>query len=406
MNARGAFRRLKRRRALVLGAIVACLAVLGIGVADSGAFPSVGGEVVIIQDVSVRSPVLTTHDKCMGYVDHGLPVVPVTVKASFIVPGGQPTGPYGGILEWSGGFGAEDDHFGTGQGHSPVQFFHVLARAAPSYYHGAGEYSFLAFAQDVGLAGGFAVKEKTVTLPGPPPSGAGAEVKCTITGPNGLNELLSNIATAGLEKVGEQICGFCFEAKSALENISYYNELTNDWLGNAMVDDPPDANFQQIAQPQEPPVIPPPSGLTAGQQAAVVALEQQYAHDIGVARALETTVNRVWGADNGASRYWHVKQMQALSTYAGELADDLGDYQALYDSLESALAPDLPAFSITEADALRSIVKRSEGFSAQAQQTLSELGASPREEEKMIDDAISVEPSRMVRSNGVQALFS
>jgi hypothetical protein len=104
------------RTAIALLAVVTT--VLGLA-ARADALGTLGAEIVVIDSIHVGNPVMTTYSACEGFVDQGVPVVPVTVEATFIKPPDDPdpTGPYA-TSEWSGGYGSMDDHFGTAQGHS------------------------------------------------------------------------------------------------------------------------------------------------------------------------------------------------------------------------------------------------------------------------------------------------
>ncbi|HET7531177.1 MAG TPA: hypothetical protein VFJ98_09490, partial [Mycobacteriales bacterium] len=250
------------RNLLVLGSTVA-VAAAGTGVANAEI--SFGNsEMVIIDSVKVSPPVLTTYSKCAAAVHNQMPVVPVTVVASFITSdGSEPVGPYGGLEDWSGGLvSAPDDHYGTDVGSNPTQFFHVTAKAAYPYWHGAGGYTFDAFAQDVGLAGGYAEVERGFSLPGLPPGGGGAVVKCPFAHPFSLGNVLSDMAKSGAEEALGAVCEACKAWYDGVKHVMYYNDLFNSVLKNSIVDDPPDANYQQIVTPQPAPVLAAPAGET------------------------------------------------------------------------------------------------------------------------------------------------
>ncbi len=392
----------------MVAALSFALVALTAGLAD--ATISFGGnEVIVIEGVTVGSPVMTTYSQCEGYVDHDTPVLPVTVKALFITaPGVQPTGPYGGLQAWDGGLvSAPDDHYGTGQGHSPAQFFHTLAYAKPNAFHGAGKYGFTAFAQDVGTNPALTEITTSKSVPGNPPVGAGAKVKCSVHKPFSAAQLISDMAQTALQKVAEQACPYCFKLKDTLDQLGYYSDLLNDVTVRAVVDDPPDSNYQEIAQPQAPPVLPPPGGLDATQQAAVVNLETALADDIGLGRALQTSENRAWGAINAPSHYWFVRQLHAEATYAVQLADALQQLPQLYSDLQAAFAPDLPSqFTISYADAHNWMVAYSDGITGAAATTLGQLGASSEDLQRLVDNAISLDAADMVTSDGLAALFA
>lgn len=366
-------------------------------------------EIIVIEGVSVGSPALTTYSQCEGYVDHDVPVLPVTVKALFLTaPGVQPDGPYGGLQAWDGGLVSSPDfHDGTGQAHSPAQFFHTLAYANPQAFHGAGTYGFTAFAQDTGTNPALTEVTKSLFVPGNPPVGAGAKVKCSIHKPFSASQLISDMAQTALQKVAEQACGFCFKLKDTFDQLGYYSDLLNDVTVRSVIDDPPDSNYQQIAQPQAAPVLPPPDGLSTTEQAAVVNLETAMADDIGLGRALQTSENRAWGAINAASRYWYVRQLHAEATYASQLADQLQALPQLYSDLQAAFTPDLPAqFPISYGDAHNWLVEYSNGITGAPADTLGQLGASSADLDRLVQNAISVDAADMVTSDGLAALFA
>lgn len=393
-----------RRGVRVSIAFVAALLSLAALIPAAAALSVQGGEMIVIDNISVGSPVMTTKSDCTGYVDHEKPVVPVTVEATFIVPPGQePVGPYA-TSSWTGGYGSWDDHFNTGQAHSITQFFHILMTADPSYFYGQGSYTVSVTVQDVGVTPALTTEDKTVTLPGVPPSGGGAKVKCTP--PLGPANQLNDLADAARDKVIEIGCPPCKTAMDAVKGIQQYSNLLDHFMGKVAIDDPPDANFQQIAQPDPPPLLPPPDGLDTTQQTAYLNLEQALADDIGLTRAIYTSENRVWGADDAASRYWYLEQLAAEADFATKLADKLDDLPPLFDDLQAAFAAELPPFSLSFDDVLNYDTEIASGFDADTAGILTQLGVSASEQGQMAAEQIGVDPDTMTFPvDGTTALF-
>lgn len=311
-----------------------------------GVSPAHAAEIVIIQDIKVGSPVMQTKDECRGYMSHSDPVVPMTVVATFIPPPGQePTGPYATGM-WSGGFGSWDNHFGTSQGKAHTQFFHILLRSSRlNGYHGAGDYTVTSIVQDVGLAGGFAEKTESVYLP--PPSPGGAKVKCTMTQPLGPQFVLDQIKDAAIDQIRDHFCPVCGPIKDALSTLQTYSEILDHYTYKAIADDPPDPDYQLAATPQPPPLLPAPAGLTSEQTAAYSQLVASYAKNIGLSRALFTTVNRLWGANNAASDYWYDFQLRSMADLADQQAAALDELPALWDALARSMEADLSGLDVS-----------------------------------------------------------
>ena len=121
------------RAARVLVAATVCsLAGVVMSTPAAQAGTQFGGEVVIIDHVGFGSSLATNACGLDGQA-----ALPMTITATFInLNGGQPTGPYA-TGEWSGGFGSDDDHFGSSQAHDTTQTFHILLRSGALQYYGA-----------------------------------------------------------------------------------------------------------------------------------------------------------------------------------------------------------------------------------------------------------------------------
>lgn len=335
---------------------------------------------IVIGAINVGTPVMATKDSCNGYMEHRDPVVPVMIQASFFGDS-DPVGPYA-TAEWDGGYGSSDHHFGTSTASARSQRFHILVRASSlAGWRGAGEYRFKGLVQDVGLQGGFTVKSKDVTLP--PPSPTVATVKCTITPVLTPMYVLDQVKGAVIKEIQKKVCAICVELKSTFGKVKAYADGLNGLLYDAMVDDPPDLEFQTLAQPVQAPVVAPPAGLSAGQRAAFVQLTDRLATDLGTMRAVYATVNRVWGADNAASTFWHRKQLAHLATLTERAAQGFEAQPALWAALVDSFGADLPDFQVGPAEVNDSMSGLERGLPADEAGTYAQLGITPAEQQKV-----------------------
>ncbi len=389
----------------------AFVTVLGLGAAlvagvDTPAHAA-GGELVIINSVHVGSPTMTTTSDCEGFVDHGSPVIPVTISATFIPPpNDQPNGPYA-VSGWSGGFGSSDMHAGTSVAHDVTQHFHILLRPdGLGDYHGAGHYTLWVIVQDVGLAGGFAERDNIgFDLGPPPPATSNAHIKCALTHSSSLGNQLEDMAEAARDAIVDELCSLCGTLHNAWSNINTYSDVLDGVLDGVAEHDPPDANYQQIATPDPPPILPAPDGLSTNQQAALSALEQGLAQAIGRMRAVLTTLDRIWGADNAADSYWHGRQMAALADLAGRAAKSLRALPALFGDLQAALAPDTPQFTVTAHDAFVMWGQLEHGFAADQAAKFTALGVSTAVQRQIAQNMVAVDPTLLpATQDGAAAL--
>jgi streptogramin lyase len=359
-----------------------------------------GGVFIVITGIHVGSPVMGTQDSCNGWVQHNVPVVPVTINAAFF--GDDPVGPYA-TAEWGGGFGSSDDHFGTEVAHDHYQHFHILVRASTfSGWHGADTYWFQGLVQDVGLGGGFAVRVKDVYLP--PPSPTVAKVKCTIVPPLGPQYILDQVKDAALDKLKELACEVCVKAKGLYDTIKGYSDALDGVMYDSMVDDPPDPNYQTLAAPTPAPVLPPPAGLTGPQQTAYTQLATQLATDLGIGRAIYATVNRVWGADNAANTFWHRKQLSHLATLTGQMATGLDALPPLWTAMVDSLTG-LPDFTVGPREVDATMSGLDQGLKPERSAVLTQLGVSDAEQRHIADIfATYVDPLDVPTTSGTDAL--
>src|SRR4029079_665903 len=121
------------------------------------------------------------------------------------------------------------------------------------------------------------------------------------------------------------------------------------------------------------------------QQLAYTHLAQGLATNIGLMRAVLTSINRIWGADNANSMYWHHRQLQAVASYASQSADALQTLQPLFDDLQAAMAPDLPQFAVIVLDASDGLRARSFGLPPDEAALAAQLGV-PFAQQKLMAD--------------------
>jgi streptogramin lyase len=359
-----------------------------------------GGVLIVITGIHVGNPVMGTKDSCNGWVEHNVPVVPVTINAAFF--GDDPVGPYA-TAEWGGGFGSSDDHFGSDVAHNHYQHFHILVRAdAMAGWHGPDTYWFQGLVQDVGLGGGIAIRTKDVALP--PPSPTVAKVKCTVTPPLGPEYVLDQVRDAALDQLKGLACEACMTIKGWYDTLQGYSDAFDGVMYDSMVDDPPDAAYQTLATPTPAPVLPPPGGATGPQLTAYTQLATQLATNLGIARAIYTTVDRVWGADNAANTFWHRKQLSNLATLTGQLATGLDALPPLWTAMASSLTG-LPAFTVGPSEVGSSLAGIDQGLSTEREAVLTQLGVSDGDQKEIADQfATYVDPLDVSTASGTDAL--
>lgn len=363
-----------------------------------------GGQAIVITSITVGNPVMTTKDDCNGYVNHGSPVVPLTVGATFVsADGSKPTGPYATGV-WSGGYGSSDHHFGTAQGEAHTQFFHILLRTNNfSGWHGSDHYDITATVQDVGLGGGFV--QKTVSRFIPPPKPGGTKVKCSMTPPLGPAFLLSQLKDAAVGQLKELACAICVAVEDTYDTVIAYNEIADQLMYNNIADDPPDPDYRQLATPDPPPVLPPSPELTPDQQAAYVRLVSKLADNIGIGRALYKTINRMWGSDNAASRYWYRRQLAAMADLAGAQAAALEELPPLWEALATSVEAGLPDFSVDGLDVTERLADYVGSLPPNVATIATQLGEDDAAQRQMAETIISlVDPDDVAATDGVAAL--
>jgi len=374
--------------------------------ARAGGIAPYSGEIVIIENVTVGTHFI------VGACNVDGPVLPVTVVALFIPPpGGLPVGPYA-TASWNGGTGTADMHANTGQAHNLVQTFHMILSAG-LLFGGDGKYTASIAVQDVGLAGGYAQRSNVPVLVSPgPPFQAPKTLKCPMVGQvnTDITKALLGIAKdVALFAVKQWGCPFCQNAVTAWKigkAIGAYSFLILDTARNWMPNDPPDSDYQQIADPSPPPLLPPISGLTAAEQSAVTSLEASFAAAIGDLRGLATSTNRAWGAGDAGSVYWYREQMQAEARFAAKFAADLRKLPAGYDAIAALFTGQLPDIPITSDNVSTALSALENGMPSDFADELTQIGVSAADQKQMARGLLDGDPSQLPTDNATPDLFA
>lgn len=387
-------------RALLAGAL-ALVALAGQSLVPASA-QEIGGEIVVINSISVAGSPSTA---VCGQNDQL--VLPMTVVATFIVLNGDhlPTGPYA-TGEWSGGFGSEDDHFGTSEAHDITQTFHILLTPSNAYT-GPGVYEVDATVQDVGLGLGYATDSIETTISSSPPYAAASTVKCPAA--QQLN-LFTGLGKAVLKQALNQIikdgCPLCATLQSIYGDVTKYGTVLLHGMQQFVNDDPPDNDFQQVADPSPPPLPPPPKGLTQAQVVALTALESLLAAGIADVSGMQTSEDRMWGAGNADSVYWYQVQARALASFAAKTSADLDGLPAAYAKTQAAFAAQVPAFAITPADVAQFVAMLVNGLPSDVAAGLTQLGETPQDLQEIQQDLLGVDESQLTDPQAGADLFA
>lgn len=99
--------------------------------------------------------------------------------------------------------------------------------------------------------------------------------------------------------------------------------------------DPPDPNYTTFALPDPPTPPTLPSGLTAKQTADFTQLFSNLDDIVGQLRALSATIDKMWGADNAQSTYWHDQQLTQASQYAQQVEQLSNEAPGLFAAVEN-----------------------------------------------------------------------
>ncbi|WP_199247576.1 Calx-beta domain-containing protein [[Phormidium] sp. ETS-05] len=173
-----------------------------------------------------------------------------------------------------------------------------------------------------------------------------------------------------------------------------------------LAQDPPDPNFTTIAEPITPSLSQQPftaSDLGSQQLAdaanAMIANQTQW---IGVAQALQTSLDRADGAVAAGDEAWQKQQEQAAQKYTlalGALTDP--QPQLLADFFNAYQAAELPALNLTVSDVIDYQNQlRANGLSPEMVQTLTELGADSVTQQEILQNLLTLDPNQVVSMGG------
>lgn len=361
--------------------------------------PLYGGEVIIIDSVTVGSSAYA------NICNSNSLAIPVTVGATFIPPlGSEPVGPYA-VDTPANGYGTADLHANTPEAHALHQTFHLLIY--PSLYSG-GTGTFNVIVQDVGTGGGYAERDGiqySVPL-GTPYRGPNA-VKCptvqqATSFADAMQSLVSDYANYLIDNY---VCPTCLTKLGWITGAIAYGEILENELDNTAVDDPPDNDYQQIAGPSPPPVLPPPAGLSAGQRAAAVTLESELATAIGDTGAMAASMDRAWGAGNAENEYWYHEQMSALARFAAATAGVLRQLPAGYAAAQTEFGP-IPSFPVTEDDVSSMLATLFTGLPSAVAAAMTKLGVSTVVQQQIAQELLTADQSQLTASNGAPELLA
>ena len=387
-------------RVLIAGALaIVTLTAQSVTAASAQA---VGGELVVIDSVNANGSLVSGVCGLNGQL-----VLPMTIVATFINFSGDhlPTGPYA-TGEWTGGYGGLDDHFASGEAHDITQTFHVLLTPSNAFT-GPGEYTAFATVQDVGVAGGFATDSVKAIVGVSPPYGAAPPVKCPL-----VRQLDpgADFAKAVLKEVqGELLklaCPVCKKIKSVYGKVTSYGTVLIHALKKVAQDDPPDDNFQRIANPSPPQLPPPPTWLTHAQLVALTSLESLLATGIADVAGMQASQDRMWGAGNADSGYWYQLQARALASFAAKTSADLNGLPDAYAAMQAAFAREVPDFAITQADVAGFVSQLAKGLPSDVARDLTKLGETPDDLQQIVQDLLGVDESQLTDPHAGAHLFA
>jgi hypothetical protein len=173
--------------------------------------------------------------------------------------------------------------------------------------------------------------------------------------------------------------------------------LKGNYDNQLVQQDPPDANFNVIAQPMPlavPQVVAAPGQLTARAATALNALFAAEAKEIGIEEAMLTTINRASTAASVGDLHDETYQLQALAHDAHSLAQTLAAEATLRAGVEHALkAEHFPSAALTpqQVAAYQQNIRQN-GLPADLLTTLSQLGVAAPTTAQIQQSILSVTP--------------
>lgn len=158
--------------------------------------------------------------------------------------------------------------------------------------------------------------------------------------------------------------------------------------------DPPDPHFRAIAKPRPPPAptIAAGEGVPAAAASALTALIALQAKEIGLQRAIITSVERAGGAYLRKQTDWERKQMLAAGGYAGQLASLLRAEVELRGRARAAFDTPLPV-SAEDAAKFGDSVASGGPLPAQLASALARLGLSKADVQQVRAMLATLDPS-------------
>jgi hypothetical protein len=168
---------------------------------------------------------------------------------------------------------------------------------------------------------------------------------------------------------------------------------------NEMTDlaiDPPDSHFRLIARSRPPPVprVVPGSRVNTAAAAALNPLFASYVSEIGLERAVLTSIERASGAARANQPVWRRRQLQAAHGYAARLSRTLRAQPRLLTSARAALAASsVPSVAVNPPD-VKTVQQQvnAGGLSSQLLAVLARLGVNKEKREQIRTTFMSLGP--------------
>ena len=134
-------------------------------------------------------------------------------------------------------------------------------------------------------------------------------------------------ATEVVTKLAEHVCEPCVRRVQGVQQHRHVRRDPQHNTADILYKSRPTPNYQEIAEPDPPPVLPD-HGAFSPRSSAIRTSNPALATRSDIS-ARYTTINRVRGAANANSRYWYLRQMDAMHDDAAAIADELGTLAAV-----------------------------------------------------------------------------
>jgi hypothetical protein len=171
--------------------------------------------------------------------------------------------------------------------------------------------------------------------------------------------------------------------------------------------DPSDPNFTEIAVPVAPTLSQQPitagDGVTQQEADALNALFTNLEQSIGLARAIQTSIDRAQGARDAGNAFWEGEQLAAAKNFAGQLAVLTDQQSGLLANVASALqaAGVQQSFTAESIAAFQSQVAL-DGFPSFLTQAFAELGADGTLQEEIKQAFLTADSAEFAATGGGQ----